>query len=464
MSSTISDARVAALSRYTAELRYEDLTPATIHETKRKLIDTLGCAIGAFDDEPCRIARTIAHRAVGTPPARVLGSLKPSTPELAAFANGVMVRAQDYNDSYLAGSSCHPSDAIPAALAAAESAHCDGRTLITATVAAYEASCNFADIMKREQGWDNTFFDTIASALGSARAFGLDAQHSAQALALAITPNLALGQTRLGELSMWKGCAAANAARNGLFAAMLARDGITGPQNTISGRWGLQRVLGPFEWAPFGGRGGAFRIEHTHLKFYPAVVHAQSPVAVALQLHGRIKADDIKSITIDSYWVAKRYTDSERAASLWNPQTRETADHSIVWLVAAVLLDGNLTAESFNETRIRDPRLTALMKKITIREKPEYTAAYPSRWPCTIAIEAQDGRRETASVEYFKGHYLNALSDAEVEEKFRTLTAGLLEDRQADVVLGSLWNLEQLDDAGKLVDLLAVVPARREAP
>ena len=460
MASTTSDARVAALSRYTAELRYEDLPPETIHETKRKLIDALGCAIGAFDDEPCRIARAIARRAVGTPPARVLGTLQPSTPELAAFANGVMVRAQDYNDSYLAGSSCHPSDAIPAVLAAAEAAHCDGRTMITAVVAAYEASCNFADIMTREQGWDNTFFDTIGSALGSARAFELDAGRSAHALALAITPNLALGQTRLGELSMWKGCAAANAARNGIFAAMLAQDGITGPQNTISGRWGLQRVFGPFEWAPFGGRGGPFRIAETHLKFYPAVVHAQSPVAVALKLYGRIKTDDIKSVTIDSYWVAKRYTDSERAASLWNPQTRETADHSIVWLVAAVLLDGNLTAASFSETRIRDPRLVALMKKIIIRENPEYTKAYPARWPCTITIESNGGARETASVEYFKGHYLNALSDAEVEEKFRTLTAGLLEERQSDAALKTLWNLEKLDDAGKILDDLAVAPAR----
>jgi len=348
-------------------------------------------------------------------------------------------------------------------MAAAEASHADGRTLITAIVAAYEAACNFADVLTREQGWDNVLFDAIGSALGSARAFGLDAAHTAQALALAITPNLPLAQTRLGELSMWKGCAAANAARNGVFAAMLAREGITGPQNTIEGRWGLQRVLGPFEWAPFGGKGGPWRIAQTHLKFYPAVVHAQSPVAVALKLFGRVPPADIKSVTIDSYWVARRYTDSERATSLWDPQTRETADHSIVWLVAAVLLDGALTADSFNAARIGDPNLRALMKKITIRENADYTAAYPGRWPCRIKIDTQTGTRLVEAVEYFKGHYLNPLTDAEVETKFHTLTAGLLDAAKADALLTKLWRLNQSRTSAKssMLRRLMHVAARR---
>ena len=457
-----TDNHIAALSRYAAELQFADLPPEVVRETKRKLIDTIGCAIGAFEDEPCRLARAVARRARGEPPSRILGTLDPSTPELAAFANGTMVRAQDFNDSYLAGSSCHPSDTIPAVLAAAEAAHADGRTLIASVVAAYEAGCNFADIMTREQGWDNVLFDTIGSALGSARAFGLDAARTAQALALAITPNLPLAQTRLGELSMWKGCAAANAARNGVFAATLAREGITGPQNTIEGRWGLQRVLGPFEWAPFGGKGGPFRIAQTHLKFFPAVVHAQSPVAVALKLYGRVPLKDIKSVTIDSYWVARRYTDSDRAKSLWDPQTRETADHSIVWLVAAVLLDGTLTVESFDPPRIGRPELRELMKKIVIRENPDYTAAYPARWPCRIEIESSAGARHADAVEYFKGHYLNPLTDAEVEIKFRTLTAGLLDAAKADALLAKLWRLESIADVGEIIDATAVDARHRE--
>mgnify|MGYP003337105513 FL=1 len=256
---------------------------------------------------------------------------------------------------------------------------------------------------------------------------------------------------------MWKGCAAANAARNGLFAAELAHEGITGPQNAITGRWGLARVLGPFAWVPFGGIGDApYRIAQTHLKFFPAVVHAQAPVAAALKLAGRVNMDAIRSITIDSYWVAKRYTDSERAASLWNPQTRETADHSIVWLVAAVLADGKLDAASFDEARIRDPRLKALMGKMTVREIPEFTAAYPARWPCRIMVEMQDGTRIVEEVEYFKGHCKNPLSDAEVEEKFRTLTASVMSRARADAIIAALWKLDALDNVARLVDLLKV--------
>lgn len=456
MQNRINDPLVTVISQYTAGLQFADLPAEAVHETKRKLIDTLGCALGAYDDEPCRLARALAGRASGRPPARVIGSLQASTPELAAFANGVMVRAQDFNDSYLASSSCHPSDTIPAVLAAAESCGADGRTLLTALVAAYEVACNFADVLKREQGWDNTLFDTIGSAAGAARAFALGADGTAEALSLAITPNLALAQTRLGELSMWKGCAAANAARNGLFAAMLAREGITGPHNAISGRWGLQNVLGRFDWAPFGGKGGPFRIVETHLKYYPAVVHAQSPVAVALQLHPCVTIDSIKSITIDSYWVARRYSDRDRAASLLNPLTRETADHSIVWLVAAVLLDGDLTAASFTENRITDPRLRALMQKITIRENPEYTAAYPARWPCAIDIEQHDGTHQCASVDYFKGHHLNPLSDAEVESKFRTLAASVMDASHVQAILDTVWHLETLNNVGALLDTLAV--------
>ncbi len=455
------DNHVAALGRYAANLHYDDLPPAVVHETKRKLIDAIGCALGAYADEPCVIARALARSAHGEPPARVIGSLDASTPELAAFANGTMVRAQDFNDSYLAGSSCHPSDTIPAVLAAAESARAGGRQLITAVVAAYEAACNFADVMTREQGWDNVLFDTVGSALGCAHAFGLDAECTAHALALAITPNLPLAQTRLGELSMWKGCAAANAARNGVFAAMLARAGITGPQNTIEGRWGLQRVLGAFEWAPFGGQGAPYRIAETHLKFYPAVVHAQSPVAVALKLFGRVAADDIKTVTIDSYWVARRYSDNERAASLWHPQTRETADHSIVWLVAAVLLDGELTADSFKPQRINDPALRALMQKIVIRENPEFSAAYPARWPCRIEIESCSGTRYCEAVDYFKGHSLNPLSDAEVETKFRSLSADVLDGNKAGVLLDKLWRLDTIADIGEIIDATAV-NVRRE--
>ena len=451
-----------SLANYATALRFEDLPPEVVHDTKRKLIDTLGCAIGAFDEEPCRIARALARRAIGRPPARIFGTQEMSTPEHAAFANGVMVRVQDYNDSYLARASCHPSDTLAGVLALADAAGADGKTLITSVVLAYEVACNFADLLLREQGYDNTFFGVVGTAVAGARLLGLSAAQTGHAIAMAVTPNVTLAQTRLGELSMWKGCAAANAARNGVFAALAAQHGLTGPDQPIEGPWGLRSVLGDIEWAPFGGRGGPFRITKTHLKYYPAVVHAQSPVSAALELYGKVAVQDLESITIDSYWVAKRYSDPARAA-LWNPTTRETADHSIPYLVAAALLDGDVTEATFSAERIGDPRLRGLMSKIVIRENPAFTAAYPDGWPCRIEIATRSGERAAADVKYFKGHAMTPLTDAEVELKFQRLSEPFLGPAEREALLRELWELETVDDTRTMLALLAAKPLRPEA-
>lgn len=455
------DKNTEVLVRYAADFRFEDLPAEVVHETKRKLIDTLGCALGAFHAEPCRIARAVARRSIGNPPARILGTQEKSTPELAAFANGAMVRCQDYNDSYLSSASCHPSDAWPAMLATADAIHADGKALIAGAALAYEVSCNFADVMPREQGWDNVFYDVVGSALGSAKVLGLNKEQMAHTLAFAIVPNVSLEQTRLGELSMWKGCAGANAARNGTFAALLAHEGMTGPQDVIEGQWGLWNLLGcQFEWAPFGGRGGPYRIAQTHLKFYPGVVHAQSPIGAALELHPQVSVENIESVDIETYWVARRYT--KRDSPLWHPTTSETADHSIPYLVAAALIDGDITAATLAEDRIRDPKLLGLMEKISVHENAEFDAAYPAGWQCRIKITTKTGKRKTAHVKYFKGHVQAPLTDAEVEIKFRTLTANVLKPTQAEAIFAQAWQLEKLKDVGDLLALCVTKDAVNE--
>lgn len=456
------DHATESLAHYATSLGFDELPSEAVHDVKRKLIDTLGCAIGAYDEEPCRIARALARRCVGRPPARLFGTQEMSTPEHASFANGVLVRVQDYNDSYLARASCHPSDTLSGVLALADANGIDGRTLITSVVLAYEVSCNFADVLLREQGFDNTFFGAIGTAVAGSRLLGLSTAQIGHAIAMAVTPNITLAQTRLGELSMWKACAAANAARNGVFAALAAQHGLTGPDQPIEGRWGLRNVLGDLEWAPFGGRGGPFRITKTHLKYYPAVVHAQSPVSAALELHGNLDVQEVESITIDSYWVAKRYSDPNRAA-LWNPTTRETADHSIPYLVAAALLDGDVTEATFTAERIADPRLRDLMRKIVLREKPEFTAAYPDGWPCRIEIATRSGERRVADVRFFKGHVMMPLTDAEVEAKFRRLTADFLEPAQRDALLRSVWDLDSVKDVRTVLEHLVVKQSRLES-
>lgn len=456
------DSMIERLADYATGLRYEDLPAATVHECKRKLIDTLGCLAGAFDAEPAVIARTVARRSVGNPPARILGTQERSTPELAAFANGVAMRYLDYNDAYFMKSSGHPSDVFAAVLAAADAVHANGRSVITAATLAYDAFCNFSDSVPREQGWDHPVYGVVADAVGAGKLFGLSRAAMGNAIALAVIPNLALEQTRTGELSMWKGCAAANAARNGVFAAQLAREGLTGPEQAIEGRWGLSHALGRFEWQPFGGRGGPFRVTQTHIKYFPAVVHAQTPITVALELSGKVAPEDIEAITIDTYWVAERYAD--RTNALWHPTTRETADHSIPYCVAAALTDGDITAASFAEERIRDPRLAALIERTSMREQAEFTSLHPHEWPCRIELATSGGAREIAAARYFKGHAKRPLSDAEIERKFRSLAHKVLAPRNIDAALARAWKLDELSDVGELLALFKFSGSKLSPP
>jgi 2-methylcitrate dehydratase len=445
------DSMIEQLAEYAVGLRYKDLTPEAVHECKRRLIDTLGCLAGGFGARPSVIARTLARRGRGEPPARILGTQERSTPELAAFANGVMMRYLDFNDACFGKSAGHPSDIFAAVLAVADAMRADGRSVITASALAYDVFCNLSESVAREQGWDHPVFGVISDAVGAGKLLGLPRGKMGNAIALAVIPNMALEQTRTGELSMWKGCAAANAARNGVFAAQLAQEGLSGPAQAIEGKWGLWHPLGRFEWQPFGGRGGPYRVTQTHIKYFPAVVHAQTPITVALELHGKAGPEEIEAIAIETYWVAERYVDRNNA--LWHPATRETADHSIPYCVAAALLDGAVTEASFSARRIRDARISALIERTTIREDPAYTRLHPHEWPCRIELSLRGGEKRTAQARYFKGHAMRPLSDAEVELKFRELAEPLLGLRGADSVLATAWKLEQLADVGELLKL-----------
>ncbi|HET7160836.1 MAG TPA: hypothetical protein VFI62_17695, partial [Burkholderiales bacterium] len=157
---------------------------------------------------------------------------------------------------------------------------------------------------------------------------------------------------------------------------------------------------------------------------------------------------------------ANRYSDASRA-TLWNPTTRETADHSIPYVVAAALLDGDLTEAAYTPQRIADPRLRALMRKIVIREKPEFTAAYPHGWPCRIEIRLMNGECKIADVKFFKGHAKKPLSDAEIEMKFKRLTADYLEPGNSGQLLRSLWQLDEVSDVRTVLTRLEVKTSRK---
>jgi 2-methylcitrate dehydratase len=443
------------LSDYACRLTYEDLSPEAVHQVKRTLVDTLGCAVGAFDSEPASITRRMASRVQGNPPARILGTSQETSTDLAAFANTVLVRYLDCNDAYAARGTGHPSDMIPGVLAVAGGHRRDGRAVITAITAAYEVFCRLADTVPLK-GWDQGMFATIGVTCGIGKILGLDRKAMGNAVSIAITTGVPLGVTRIGELSMWKGCATAAAVRTGVFAAELAAEGMTGPGRPFEGRDGLWQHLGVDapKWEGFGSRAEPFRITATSFKAYPSVIHTQGPIGLVLELRQRLGTAEIESVHMATYGEAVRRTATE--AEKWNPETRETADHSMPYLVAAALQDGGVTPATFAPSRIQDPALRVLIKKLKVVEEPEFTRRYPAESCTRIEVTTTDGRRVAAETSHPKGHYRNPLTGGEVEGKFRGLASGALGAEGCDRALAEVWDLENSPTLDRLFESLVI--------
>lgn len=436
-----ADKNVALIADYASKLRFEDLPDAVVHQCRRTIVDTFGCMLGAMHSGPAAIARKMAIRVKHPSGARVVGTDHRTLPELAAFANGVMGRYLDANDAYPGGGG-HPSDVLAALLAVAETGGADGRALVTAMALSYEVYyALWVATSLREKGMDNVYYTTVAAAAGAARILGLDRARIAEAVSLAVTANVCLDSTRYGNVSMWKGCAGGNGARNAVFAALLAQEGMTGPDKSMSGAHGLEKLAGAFELKPFAADGRPFRITESTLKCFASEGHSLSPITAALALSRQISADDIQSVTIHTYHFA--WDVIGREPEKWRPTTREAADHSMPYVVAAALIDGKFDDGVFAPERLQDPKIRELMDRIAVKEDPEITRRVPSgQLPCRIEIVSKSGVRRTASTDYPRGHYRNPMSDSEIEDKFRAHARRVLPEDRIGLALAALWKID----------------------
>jgi 2-methylcitrate dehydratase len=231
---------------------------------------------------------------------------------------------------------------------------------------------------------------------------------------------------------------------------------MTGPAAPFEGRDGLWQHLdieAP-KWERFGGGDEPFRIGRTTFKAYPAVVHTQGPIGLVLELRDRVAAKDIAAVHVATYGDAVRRTATE--AEKWDPRTRETADHSIPYLVAAAFHDGGVTPATFATSRIQDPALRPLIKKLTVVEEPEFTRRYPAESCTRVEVTTTDGRRLAAETRHPKGHHRNPLTDAEVEKKFRGLAESALGAAGCDRVLAQAWDVASATTPDALLDSLLI--------
>jgi 2-methylcitrate dehydratase len=445
-----------AIAGFAAGVSYENLSADAVRATLRHHLDAMGCALGGFRSQAGTVLRKLASETHGTRGASAYGVSSLTTVEMAAFANGSMVRHLDYNDAYPAKGGGHPSDFMPAIAAVAEGAGRTGADLVLGYHTAYEVFGALADAVPiRDKGWDQGAFVAVASAVGASVVLGLGEAQIAHAVSLALTPSLPLRVTRVGELSHWKGCATAHAAMNGALAARLAEEGLTGPPepftgvdafcSLISGDFSLDRIGQP--------RDGLSAIERSHFKYFPTEQSSQGPVHILLKMRqSGLRADEMESISVRTFYESWHEIGGGQgdAAEKWDPGTRETADHSLPYIIAVALVDGEVTLDSFLPERVRDPDLRPIMQRVSVEEDPELSRRWPAEQITDVVARLRDGNVLSDRATYPRGHHKNPMTDDEVERKFRSMSCKLMADDVADSYLELLWNLDQQASLGEL--------------
>ncbi len=450
------------LAHYACSLQFEDLSKEVVHEVKRRVIDSIGCALGAWKEEPCVIARKVASEFSAKAGSTIIGTTHKAPPDWAAFATGCCIRYFDYNDTYLSKEPAHPSDNISAALAVAESLGANGRELITAIALAYDVQCRFCDAASiRARGWDHVTYGAFSTALAAARLMKLDPEKTRHAVNIAGVACAAFRQARVGELSHWKGVAFANAARHGVYAALLARAGMTGPAPIFEGQMGFEKELGvslgnvaekfvkqPNPKSP--EEGTAAMILKTSIKYWPAEYHSQSAIEAALFLRKEIgDPAQIQSVRIESHDASVDIIGSE--PEKWKPETRETADHSLPYITAIALIDGEVTDRQFQPERFMDPKIWKFLENVTVQRNDELSSLYAKAVANIVHVTLKDGRTLTKRVDYPLGNAFNPVSDQQLEGKFNALVVPALGEAGAKRIVDLGWKLDEAKNVDALM-------------
>jgi len=450
------------ITDYVYGLTYRDLTEDTVQAAKERYLDSLAVALAAFHTPPVEAMRKFALESSSETGATLLGTRHKAPVDYAAVYLGTMIRALDWNDTYLNKEPAHPSDNIAACLPVAEANGKTGKDLILATVIAYELHCRLCDAAGiRKKGWDHVTYGSVSSAAATAKLMDFFPQQIRDTLAIAVTTGNYLRQTRVGTISKWKAAAFAQAAQNAVRAALYVKHGFTGPSDIFTGQHGFinQITQGEFDLArQFAGPCSKdFKIADTYIKFFPAEYHAQSAIWAALQLRELIGPEnlrDIEKIHIETSFHSYEIIGKEPAK--WTPETKETADHSLPYIVAAALMDGDITLQQFDDSHLGNPELHSLVQKITVAEKKKYTEIYGKSFPNKVIVTLANGTIHEKEVLDPKGHPNNPLTPGEIETKFKAAAAPLLNEKKQNQVIDSIRSLEKMENLSSLTQLLEV--------
>ena len=438
---------VERLGQFVVERSWDDLSAEAREELKIRVLDSLGCAFGALGEPPVQAVRAQVDEFGGRPLATLIGG-GASAPDRAALSNGALVRYLDFNDSYFApGETCHPSDNLAPVLAAAEYKGASGRELLVALAVAYQVQCRLSDEAPvRARGFDHTTQGAYAAAAGVAKALALDAGRTANAIAIAGTALNALRVTRTGALSQWKGLAYPFTAFGAVEAAFLAARGVSGPAEVFEGNKGfVDSIAGAFEldWA----EEDLERVTRTFLKRYNAEIHSQSALEALLELREAhaLDAADVTTIELETFQVAYDIIGGGEEGGKKEIATKEEADHSLPYLLAVALLDGQVLPEQFAPARIVRPDVQALLRRVVVRPAAELTARFPDEHACRLRLRLADGTTLAAEKRDYEGFLTRPMSWERARQKFDRLTGAQLGRERADELAEAVRTLDELD-------------------
>jgi 2-methylcitrate dehydratase len=439
------------LVEYAAAFTNQKIPPDAIDATRLRVIDTLGVLIGGFFEDGCRIAREVAADVANADGATIVGTRTKTTVDMAAFVNATTARFAEMTDTYHAHGSAggHPSDMITPLLAVAENVHASGRDFITAVVLAYEIYLRFSDIFPNRD-FDHTNFCCIGTAVGAGKLYGLAPVQLGHAVAMAAVPNVSLRQARMGHQSMWRAAASGQAGRAGVFAAQLARAGMEGASMPFEGEAGwcghVARKALSLPEVDFSD----LKIGQSRFKYRPSSGNTIACVLAAERAAPLPDPGAVERVIVETYRKAVELSGVGEHNT--NPTSRESADHSIPYLVAATLLDGTVTPRSFAAARLQNPVVRELMRKIEVVENPQLTARAdhePRYGLARVHVVLRDGKRLTGDAGA-KAEGAEPTEREQVLEKFRTLALLDLGASRVDSILVKMRALEMVDDVASI--------------
>jgi 2-methylcitrate dehydratase len=434
-----------------------DLSGNVLPTLKRNVLDSIACAVGALDGELIPAVRAHAEQFSSRPTATFVGGGRASVDQVAFF-NAVLVRYPDLLDTYLTpGGLCHPADNFGAVLAVAEHVDARGADFLLALAIAYEVQCRFsAAVPVMTQGLNHALQLAISAAAGSAKLLGLDAAHTADAIAASAVDNVSLAVVHAEPVSTWKGISPAITGMRAVYATMLANRGITGPRALFEGPNGLERLFGQPIDLHTSDR-SLTAVEQTYLKQYCSLIHGQVIIDATLALrdeHGIVGAD-VQTVTLEVFQGAFDFAGGGVYGAKDHPWTKEQADYNVKYLTAVALLDGQVGPEQLETERVRRDDVQDLLARVDVKAAADLTESYPERTSARVHVALRDGRTFDCERSDFEGSLTRPMSWDRVVEKFHWLAEPFADEALRAEIIEAVARL----DAIPVVELAGLLGA-----